>query len=210
MKSKKTLKSLIVISVVAVLFSIAWVKHGDSCATKGYGGWGRGDCGKGGYGWKHGGGGDSLGGICDNLPTPCGLLCQKDELGLTDEQESELKKLKSSSQKAKVKRHADIQILKIEIQELLDEKTVDKDAVYAKLEEIGKLRTTKAKNCIDTKLTARKLLTAEQLKKWEAVKKSCQFGDPKYDGKQGKKKAAGSQAKKDCGSKNWADANAQL
>ncbi len=204
MKNKKTLISLIVISVVAVLFSIAWVKHGDSCSTKGYGGWGRGDCGKG------GGGGDFLGGICANLPTPCELLCKKDKLGLTDEQESKLKKLKSSSKKAKVKRHAEIQILTIELQELLDEKSVDKDAVYAKLEAVGALRIKKGKNCIDTKLTARGLLTAEQLKKWEALKKSCSIGGPKGDGKQGKKKGAGSQAKKDCGSKKWADASAQL
>lgn len=204
MKSKKTLISLIVISVVAVLFSIAWVKHGDTCATKGYGGWGRGDCGKG------GGGGDFMGGICANLPTPCGLLSHKDELGLNDDQVSELKKLKSSSKKAKVKQYAEIQILNIELQELLDEKKVDKDAVYAKLEAVGALRIKKSKSCVDTKLTARGLLTAEQLKKWEGLKKSCKIGDPKYDGKQGRKKGAGSQAKKDCGSKNWADASAQL
>lgn len=196
MKEKKALFSLIGISLAAILFSIAWINYGNSCSTQGYG-----------PGKGCGGGMDGLlGGICGNLPSPCGLLCKKAEMGLDDNQISKLKELKSNSKKAKVKQHAEIKILQIELQELLDEKTVDKDAAYAKLDAIGSLRMKMAKDCLDTKLAARGILTPEQLQKWEAVKKSCPKDDPGCGGK----RAPAGHVKRDCGSKGWADLNTQL
>ncbi len=199
MKNRKALITLISLSVVVVFSSIAWVNHGNTCATRGYAG---GDC---------GGKGSLMGEACGNLPSPRGLLCKKDELGLDDNQVSKLKQLKSSSKKNKVKKHADLQILKIEIQELLDGESVDKNAVYAKLDVIGNLRIQMARDCFNTKLAAQVLLTPDQLKKWKAVKKSCQIEEVpgrKCDGKKGK--GVGSQVKKDCGSSNWVDVVTQL
>jgi hypothetical protein len=195
MKEKKVLFSLMGISLVAVLFSIAWISYGNSCSTQVYA-----------PGKGCGGMNTLLGGACDNLPSPCGLLSKKAELGLDDNQVSKLKELKSNSKKTKVKQHAELKILQIELQELLDEKTVDKNAAYAKLDAVGSLQMKMAKGCLDNKLAARGILTPEQLQKWEAVKKSCRKGDPGCMGK----KAQGSQAKKDCGSKGWADARTQL
>lgn len=196
MKEKKVLFSLIGISLVAILLSIAWINHGNSCSTQAYN---PGKC----------CGGDMdglLGGACANLPSPCGVLCKKAELGLDDSQVSKLKELKSNSKKAKVKQHADMKILQIELQELLDEKTVDKNAAYAKIDAIGALKMKMTKDCLDSKLAAREILTPEQLQKWETVKKSCSKGNPGCPSKRG---PAG-QVKKDCGSKGWADARTQL
>jgi hypothetical protein len=195
MKEKKVLFSLIGISLVAILFSIAWINYGNSCSTQAYGP-GKGCDAK----------SDLLGGACGNLPSPCGLLCKKAELGLDDSQVSKLKELKSDSKKTKVKQHAEMKILQIELQELLDEKSVDKNAVYAKLDVIGNLRTKMAKGCVDTKLAARGILSAEQLQKWEAVKKSYPKDDPGCVGK----KAPAGHVKMDCGSKDWVDVRTQL
>jgi len=195
MKEKKVLFYLMGISLVAVLFSIAWISHGNSCSTQAYA---PGKC--------CGGRDGLLGDACANLPTPCGVLCKKAELGLDDSQVSKLKELKSNSKKAKVKQHAEMKILQIELQELLDEKTVDKNAAYAKLDAIGSLQMKMAKDSLDGKLAAREILTPEQLQKWEVAKRSCRKGDPGCMGK----KTQGSQVKKDCGSKGWADARTQL
>lgn len=197
MKEKKVLLSLIGISLVAVLFSIAWIKHGNSCSAPQYG-HGPGKC--------CGAGSEFMGGACGNLPSPCGLLSKKAELGLDDNQVSKLKELKSDSKKTKVKQHAEMKILQIELQELLDEKAVDKDGVYAKLDAIGSLQTKMAKGCVDTRLAARGILSVDQFQKWETVKKSCSKDDM---GCMGKSAPIG-QMKKDCANKDWADARTQL
>ncbi|MFQ5646756.1 MAG: Spy/CpxP family protein refolding chaperone [bacterium] len=166
MKSRKTL--FFIICFMLILSSGACRtkcgKHTLACATPGK------TCCKQGSG-KCCGKGDIV--ACGNLPSPCGLLAQKDILGLNDSQVTKLKKLKSDSQKAKVRQTADLKILKIELQDLLDKKSVDKKAVEAKLDAIGTKRTKLAKDCINAKLTARELLSEEQLQKWKALKKSC-------------------------------------
>lgn len=204
MKDKKALLSLIGLSVVAVLFSIFLAKYGNTCDDRGK---------KDGYG-RHPGNhmkksfrsfhddkckmcGSILEGACAVLPSPCGLLCQKDELGLNNDQVDKLKKLKSSAKKNKIKKKADLKILAIELQEILDEKSVDKTAMESKLEAIGKLRTQFARDCINTKLASRELLSAEQLKKWGTLKKStgsglggglCGNPNPVYGGRRKEKK----------------------
>ena len=199
MRNRKVLISLIALSAAAVMFSIAWVNYGNTCGGRGYGDSWKGGCGKGGF----------LGNLCASLPSPCGLLCQKDDLGLSDDQVAKLKELKSSSKKDKIKKIADLKIKKIELLELLDEKSVDKNAVEAMLDDMGKMGVRIAKDCINTRLTTRELLTDEQLKKWESIKKPCQGDGPgAADGSKcdGKKKAMGSQtSKNDCGSSGWSD-----
>jgi hypothetical protein len=96
-------------------------------------------------------------------------------------------------------------MLKIELHELLDMKSVDKGEVEEKIEDIGKLYIKKAKDCVENRLSVRKLLTEEQLQKWETFKiKDCGHGygyhhgwQEKHEGyeKRGKGKKAGSGTK---------------
>ena len=179
MKGKKTLFSLIGLLAVAMLF-MAWVNYSEACSPSG----GKscdsiksGDCSKrSGYGggWCRSGG--ALSDICNNLPCPGSLLHKRDELGLNDNQVTQLKKLKSSSKKAKIRKSADIKILEIELKEILDAKSVDKKAMNHKIDAIGNLQSQIIKDCVDTKLTARELLTDEQLQKYHIAKKSCDIG----------------------------------
>ncbi len=172
MKANKT--CLIGLSAVAIMF-ISGVNYseakphsgGKSCDIK------SGDCNKrSGYdgGWCSSGG--ALAGICKSLPCPGSLLHKKDELGLNDDQVTQLKKLKSSSQKIKVRKSADIKILEIELKEILDAKSVDKKAVENKIDAIGELQSQIIKDCVVSKLTARELLTDEQYQMYQKTKKS--------------------------------------
>ncbi len=178
MKGKKTLFSLIGLSVVALMLSIVWVNPGDTYPSSYSSGKSCGSADSSGCG--------KMGEICGNLPCPRTLLHKKDKLGLNDDQVAQLKKLKSSSKKAKVRKSADIQILEIELKELLDEKSVDKKAVESKIDAIGNLRTQIIKDCVNTKLTARELLTNEQLEKLEKTKKSCDKGTKTPSGNEDK------------------------
>ncbi len=171
MKSKKTLFSIIGLSVIAVMLNIVLVTPGDT-----YPGYYSSE--------KSCGSADSS--DCGNLPCLGALLHKKGELGLNDDQVAKLKKLKSSSKKAKIRTSADIQILEIEFKELLDEKSVDKKAVESKIDAIGNLRTQIIKDCVNTKLTARELLTNEQLEKLEKTKKSCDKGTKTPSGNEDK------------------------
>jgi Spy/CpxP family protein refolding chaperone len=149
--------------------------------------------------------GGILHGIKDELPCPRILLNHIDEFGLNDEQVSKIKELKYKYKKDKAKTHAEIKVLEIELHELLDMKSVDKGEVEEKIEDIGKLYIKKAKDCVGNRLTVRKLLTEEQLQKWESFKiRDCGHGygyhhgwHEKHEGyeKRGKGKRAGSGTK---------------
>ncbi len=183
MKKQKTLFQLIGLLVGVVWFSLVWVNPGNTCNRAGLEkaclDRPAGDCGKT-NGFFHGSGcgkGDCfLEGDRVHLPSPCGLLYKRDDLGLDDGQLAELKQLKSSARKIKIKRLAELQLLKLELQDLLDKAGIDEKAVEAKLDTIGSLRTRIAKDCVNAKLAARKVLTAEQLKKWNTSGKTCNAG----------------------------------
>jgi Spy/CpxP family protein refolding chaperone len=118
--------------------------------------------------WKKSG---ILGGLKVNLPGPRLLLDNKDDLGLKADQEAQLKKLKFSSKKDKARKWADMEILRIELHELMDNKSVDKKAVEEKIDAIGNLYIKIIKISVNTKLSAREILTDDQFRKWNAIMK---------------------------------------
>jgi hypothetical protein len=146
-----------------------------------------------------------LHGIKNDLPCPRILLNHIDEFGLNDEQVTKIKALKYKSKKVEIKIHAEIKMLKIELHELLDMKSVDKGEVEEKIEDLGKLYIKKAKECVENRLSVRKLLTEEQHQKWEIFKvRDCDHGygyhhgwHEKHEGheKRGRGKRAGSGTK---------------
>lgn len=143
--------------------------------------------------------------IKDRLPCPRILLNHIEEFDLNEEQVTKIKKLKYKSKKDEAKTHAEIKLLEIELHELLDMKSVDKGEVEEKIEDLGKLYIKQAKNCVENRLSVRKLLTEEQLHKWEMFRtKDCGLGycyhhgwheKPEMWGKRGKGKRSGSGTK---------------
>ncbi len=96
------------------------------------------------------------------------MLKQKEDLGLSDEQITQLKSLKNEAEKKRIRNEAEMKILKIELRDLVhQDKTEDLKAVDAKIEKIGALFTTMKKNHVYARLDAKKVLTPDQQKKFK-------------------------------------------
>ena len=86
-------------------------------------------------------------------------------LGLTDEQVGRLHKIGVDAQKASVQTRADMELRHIELRELMRADSPDHNAIMQKLDEVNALRGKMEKQRVETMLSARSVLTAEQLKK---------------------------------------------
>lgn len=86
-------------------------------------------------------------------------------LGLTDEQVGRLHKIGVDAEKSAVQNRADMQLHRIELRELMRADNPDHDAIMAKLDEVNALQGKMAKQRVETMLSARSVLTADQLKK---------------------------------------------
>ena len=109
------------------------------------------------------------------------FLGMKDELGLSDEQVSKLKALKSETEKQMIRTEADIEILQIELHDILSQDKVNVKAVDTKIEKMGELQTKMYKAHIHARLNAQKILTPEQLKKHREIKGKRKHGMRKHE-----------------------------
>ena len=98
------------------------------------------------------------------------FLGMKDKLGLSKEQVSKLSALKNESKKQTIRIKADLEILRIELQDLLHQDKVDVKAVDGKIEKMGELQTKMHKAHVHAKLDAKSILTPEQLMKHHEMK----------------------------------------
>ncbi|MGO8790087.1 MAG: Spy/CpxP family protein refolding chaperone [Terriglobia bacterium] len=116
-----------------------------------------------GMGWQRGGrhgfgGGEHLLRMAENPRV-------RQYLGLTDEQIARLHKIGIDQEKASVQARADLELRHIELRELLKADNPDHDAIMQKLDEVNSLRGKMQKQQVETLLTARSVLTPEQVKK---------------------------------------------
>jgi len=96
-------------------------------------------------------------------------------LGLTDEQVGRLHTIGVEAEKASVQTRADMELRHIELRELLRADNPDHDAIMQKLDEVNALRGKMEKQQVETMLSARNVLTPDQLKK---VKAFMEHGGP--------------------------------
>jgi Spy/CpxP family protein refolding chaperone len=94
------------------------------------------------------------------------------DINLTEKQKDELAKLGLENRKEMVKLRAELQILQLDLQALLEPREPDKAKVYAQLDNINKLRNEMAKMRIEHSLKRRAILTEEQ---WDTLRKSGRF-----------------------------------
>ena len=116
-----------------------------------------------GMGWQRGGrhefgGGERLLRMAENPRV-------RQYLGLTDEQVGRLHKIGVDAEKASVQTRADMELRHIELRELLRADNPDHDAIMQKLDEVNALRGKMEKQRVETMLSARSVLTPDQLKK---------------------------------------------
>lgn len=107
-------------------------------------------------------------------PAPRGDLESqlKARIGLTEEQAEQVRKLRLEHQKAEVQRQADLQVARMELNELFRAPMVDEKAVAAKLKVVGDLEFAVLKARVDQRLALRKVVSpeqAEQIEKLAAV-----------------------------------------
>ncbi len=130
-------------------------------------------------------GGAALAALPDPDPAPAGpnvVRIQK-ELGLSDTQASQLKKLWSDQRKANIRRRADMAIARMEVEELLEAPTVDEKALNLKVKELSDMQGGALRSRVDAHLALRKLVTPEQLEKLRALRHEGRRGRPTPPGR---------------------------
>jgi Spy/CpxP family protein refolding chaperone len=100
-------------------------------------------------------------------PNPAVL---KQELGLSDEQSAQLQKLRQEERKQAIRRRADMEIARMELEQALDAATVDEKVVAAKVQALTQLQAAALKARVDHRLAIGKLLTPEQREKMKQLK----------------------------------------
>lgn len=86
-------------------------------------------------------------------------------LNITDDQVAKLKAAFLEAAKAGIKNHADLKIKRLELASLMGADKVDHAQVNQKIAEITALQGSLLKNRIETQLTVKETLTADQLSK---------------------------------------------
>lgn len=104
------------------------------------------------------------------------VAMMKQELGLTDAQVGQIKKLRTDHAKVAIRGRADIQVARIELRDLLDASSVDEKAVAAKVKELSDLKAAALKARVDERLAYRKVLTAEQYGKLQDLRSRAPMG----------------------------------
>lgn len=91
------------------------------------------------------------------------------EAGLTDAQVGQLRKLMQDERKIAIRRRADLQIARMELEEQLDAPTVDEKVVAAKTKAVADLQAAGVKARVDHRLAVRKVVSADQFAKMRAL-----------------------------------------
>lgn len=100
-------------------------------------------------------------------------LSNKDELGLSDEQNRQIKNLKIALKKDLIKRTAEIEILDVDFNAALWEDTINKDNVYQLIEQKYDLKKQKTKVLVDAYATLKTILSTEQKAKLTNLQRQC-------------------------------------
>jgi Spy/CpxP family protein refolding chaperone len=101
-------------------------------------------------------------------------------LGLSDDQVGRLHKIGIDAEKTSVQERADMQLRHIELGELMRAANPDHDAIMQKLDEVNALRGKMQKERMEAMLSARSVLTADQLKKLKTMRESFRPGGPDH------------------------------
>jgi Spy/CpxP family protein refolding chaperone len=125
----------------------------------------------GGHGGRGFGGGRGLLRMADNPRV-------RAYLNLTDQQVTSLHQISVESEKTSIRTRADLELRRIELQELLRADNPDHDAVMRKVQEVSDLRGQMAKQHMETLFTARNVLTPEQITKVKTFMEGGGRGGP--------------------------------
>ena len=100
-----------------------------------------------------------------------GLVALQSDLGLTDQQVAEIRRIHTEARKAGIRRNADLRIARMELQELLGAATLDEAKIAARVKAVSDLQAAAFKERTDGQLAVRRLVTAEQFQKMQQVRR---------------------------------------
>jgi Spy/CpxP family protein refolding chaperone len=104
----------------------------------------------------------------------------KAQLGLADQQTSQLRQIVVNTEKSSIKTRADIAVREIELRELLRSDNPDREAVLKKVQELSNLRGEMMKQHVEALLAAKSVLTPEQQKEIRSFIESRHFGHSEH------------------------------
>jgi Spy/CpxP family protein refolding chaperone len=87
------------------------------------------------------------------------------QLGLSEEQAEQLRRLRAEERKLAIRRHADLAIARLDLDEALDAPTVDEKLVASRVRAVSDLQAAEVRARADRRLAVRKVLTPEQQQK---------------------------------------------
>ena len=101
-------------------------------------------------------------------PAPAALRA---ELGLSDEQATQMQKMRTDGRKEAIRQRADLAVARIELEELINAPAVDQKAIDAKIRAIADLQAAQLKARTDQRLAMRRLLSPEQQEKMKQLQR---------------------------------------
>lgn len=105
-----------------------------------------------------------------------GLESMREELGLSDQQVDELRSLFSQHHKGAIRQRADLQVARVELQELIHATNLDEKAIAAKVKAVADLQAAALRARVDGQLAVQKVLTPEQREKLRDLKPGFRGG----------------------------------
>jgi Spy/CpxP family protein refolding chaperone len=121
----------------------------------------------------------------DERPLISLMLRHRQQLGLTAEQVTRLREMRSGFEKETIRAHADLRILDIELDDLLDAEQVDMAKVEAAVRKEEALRTNLRLSRIKTIEQGKALLTPEQRERLRRMVEVAPGGGPMGQGMMG-------------------------
>lgn len=100
------------------------------------------------------------------------LLKMKDELGLTPDQEKKIEQMSLNFQESVIKRMADTKVLELKLTNYLQGDKIDKKSIEKMVKEVAMMKADMQVDRIFHYLDIKGVLTPEQLKKVEELKKN--------------------------------------
>jgi Spy/CpxP family protein refolding chaperone len=92
------------------------------------------------------------------------------EAGFTEAQRDQLRQLQQADMKLAIRRRADLQIARMELDELFEAATVDEKAVAAKAKVVADLEAANLRADVDHRLAVRRIVSAEQYQKMKMAR----------------------------------------
>jgi len=93
------------------------------------------------------------------------------DIGLSDEQASEIRRIHREARKAAVRRNAELRVARMELDDLMGAATLDDAQIAARVKAIYELQAAALKERTDSRLAVRRLVTPEQFQKMQQARR---------------------------------------